>query len=90
MEIIWNPEKNKTLWETRKVCFEMVLDKIRELDFQGPEENPARKEQYRIIVILNDYPHVVPLIIDDSGNWFLKTIFPSRKEKERFNHGEKK
>ena len=37
--------------------------------------------------IFYGYPFVVPLVIDKNGNWFLKTIYPSRKEKEA-NHEE--
>ena len=28
---------------------------------------------------------VVPLVVDQKGDWFLKTIFPSRKENRRMN-----
>jgi hypothetical protein len=47
--------------------------------FLGPEDNPSRPGQKRIIVKLRDYPHVVPLVIGENGDWFLKTIIPSRK-----------
>lgn len=83
MEILWNTEKNKLLMETRQVSFDMVVDKIIENDFIGPEVNPSRNDQFRIIVHFDGYPYVVPFIIDVDGNWFLKTIFPSRKEKGR-------
>jgi hypothetical protein len=66
----------------------MVLEKILAGDFYGPEQNPARDKQYRIIVLLDAYPYVVPMVIDDEGNWFLKTIYPSRKEKRRFEDHE--
>ena len=85
MEVLWNSEKNHLLMETRQVSFEMVLEKILNNDFIGPQVNPSRKDQYRIIVYFNGYPFVVPLVIDSKGNWFLKTIYPSRKEKEA-NH----
>ncbi|HQC27420.1 MAG TPA: toxin [Treponemataceae bacterium] len=82
MEVLWNPDKNHLLMKTRGVSFEMVLEKILQNDFIGPQVNPSRKDQYRIIVYFENYPFVVPLVIDDKGNWFLKTIYPSRKEKE--------
>jgi hypothetical protein len=88
VEVLWNSEKNKTLQETRNVCFEMVLEKILEEDFIGPELNPARPGQYRIIVFFGGYPYIVPMVIDDVGNWFLKTIYPSRKEKGRLDTDE--
>ncbi|NCN04738.1 MAG: toxin [Spirochaetales bacterium] len=81
MEVLWDPVKNDILLETRGVSFPMVLEKILTNDFRGPETNPARDNQYRIIVYFERYPFVVPFVIDADGNWFLKTIYPSRKEK---------
>jgi uncharacterized DUF497 family protein len=86
MEILWEESKNELLKSSRGVSFEMVVQKIIEHDFIGPEHNPDRPGQFRILVELNEYPHVVPLIIDENGDWFLKTIYPSRIEKRRFYH----
>jgi len=86
MEILWNPEKNRLLMKTRSISFEMVLDKIMSGDFTGPEQNPSRENQFRIIVSFKGYPYVVPLVITENGNWFLKTIYPSRKEKGRLSY----
>ena len=85
VEIRWNAEKNRELLQYRGVCFEMVLDKIVSGDFVGPQENPVRADQLRILVLFNDYWHVVPLVVDQTGDWFLKTIFPSRKENRRMH-----
>ena len=82
MEIVWDEEKNELLKQTRSVSFEMVLEKIYSGDFIGPQINPTRSNQQRIIVLFNNYQYVVPFVKDGNGNWFLKTIFPSRKEKE--------
>jgi len=84
MDIRWNPEKNKLLMETRQVSFEMVVDKIIAGDFIGPEQNPTRMGQFRLIVHFNGYPFIVPFVEDEAGNWFLKTIYPCRKEKGRY------
>lgn len=83
IRIEWNQDKNNLLKETRGVSFEQVEEEILKGDFIGPEKNPARENQMRIIVKLNGYPCVIPLIIEDDGTWFLKTIYPSRKMKER-------
>jgi len=58
----------------------MVDEKIARHEFIGPEHNPDRLGQFRILVELNEYPHVVPLVIGKNGDWFLKTIYPSRIE----------
>jgi len=82
MEISWSEEKDKALRATRNVSFQAVRGEIAAGRFIGPEANPAHPTQQRIIVSLNGYPHIVPLVIDEDGNWFLKTIFPSRKAKK--------
>ncbi len=83
MEIRWNEEKNELLKETRGVSFEQVLESIEQGDFIGPETNPAREGQMRLIVKIDGYPCIVPFVIEEDGNWFLKTIYPSRKMKGR-------
>jgi len=83
MRIEWNQDKNNLLKESRGVSFEQVEEEILKGDFIGPENHPARENQMRIIVKLNGYPCVIPLVIEDDGTWFLKTIYPSRKMKER-------
>lgn len=82
VELGWDAEKDSLLRETRNVSFWQVRTEIEAGRFVGPEANPSRPGQYRIIVRLNDYPHVVPLVLDNEGNWFLKTIIPSRKAKK--------
>ena len=83
MRIEWNQDKNNLLKESRGVSSEQVEEEILKGDFIGPENHPARENQMRIIVKLNGYPCVIPLVIEDDGTWFLKTIYPSRKMKER-------
>lgn len=83
MEIRWNEDKNQLLKETRNVSFEQVEEQIAKGDFIGPEDNPARENQKRIIVKLDGYPCVIPFVIDEDGNWFLKTIYPCRRMKGR-------
>ncbi len=83
MEIEWNCEKNRLLKETRNVSFEEVLAEIKAGRFAGPEKNPAREGQKRIIVSLHGYPFAVPFVETENGGWFLKTIYPCRKLKGR-------
>jgi hypothetical protein len=69
MDIAWSEEKDKILRTTRNVSFQAVREEIAAGRFIGPEANPG-------------YPHIVPFVIDEDNNWFLKTIFPSRKAKK--------
>ena len=81
MKLKWSEEKNNLLKETREVSFEQVEEEIRRGAFVGPEDNRSRENQKRIIVKLDGYPCVVPLVVEPDGSWFLKTIYPCRKMK---------
>lgn len=83
MRLEWSEDKNSLLKETREVCFEQVCVEVEKGAFIGPEENPTHKGQKRIIVKINGYPYIVPFVVTEEGNWFLKTIYPSRKMKGR-------
>jgi len=80
--IQWNDEKNELLKSERGVSFEEVVAELEAGRFVGPEDNPARPGQKRVIVRIRDYPHIVPLVVDERGDWFLKTIIPSRKARK--------
>jgi len=80
--IDWSDEKNELLKSTRGVSFEEVAIELESGRFIGPEDNPSRPSQKRVIVRIRDYPHIVPIVIDEQGDWFLKTIIPSRKAKK--------
>ena len=81
--ISWDEAKNEWLKANRHICFEQIVEIIGTGNFLGPENNPARAGQYRIIARINGYPYAVPLVIDDEGNWLLKTAYPDRKLKRR-------
>lgn len=83
MEYIFDPEKNKKLFETRGITFEQAIECIAEngllLDFRHPN-----KEQYpnqRIMVIaMEGYTYCIPYMIDGE-KYVLKTVFPDRRFK---------
>lgn len=81
MIIEWNDDKNEMLKRTRNVSFEQVKAEIEAGRFIGPEENPSRENQMRIIVKINDYPCIVPFVEMENGGWFLKTVYQCRKMK---------
>ncbi|MBQ9630249.1 MAG: hypothetical protein IJR49_01520 [Treponema sp.] len=83
MNIKWDEAKNDLLKKTRQVSFEQVIEEIKKGNFIGPEDNPARKSQKRIIVKLDGYPCVVPIVVEDEETWVFKTIYPCRKMKGR-------
>ncbi|OGR62447.1 MAG: hypothetical protein A2X31_01930 [Elusimicrobia bacterium GWB2_63_22] len=79
----WDPEKNKRLKRGRGVSFEelMAAEVLVEC------EHPVRHNQGMLLVLLNDYVWVIPFV-DDGGEMFLKTAFPSRKYTKRLLRGE--
>ena len=83
MEIKWNENKNNLIKQIHGVSFEQVVAEISAGRFIGPEENPNHKNQKRIIVKIDEYPVVVPFVITEDGDWFLKTAYLSRKMKGR-------
>lgn len=83
MNYEWSEEKNELLKATRNLSFEQVKAEIEKGAFVGPERNPARENQQRIIVKIDGYPCVVPFVVTKNGDWFLKTIYPCRKMKGR-------
>ena len=66
--INWDDEKNELLKFTRKVSFEEVVSELEAGRFIGPEDNPSRTGQKRVIVRINNYPHIVPIVIDKQGD----------------------
>lgn len=78
----WNDEKNEELSTTRSISFERVVIAIgggKLLDILD-HPNKLKYEGQRIIVVeIDDYAYCVPFVETQDGNYFLKTIFPSRK-----------
>lgn len=81
MVIEWNNEKNELFKTMKGIDFEQIKAEIAAGRFIGPEINPARPDQQRIIVELNGYPVAVPFVMMKNGGCFLKTIYQSRKHK---------
>ncbi len=81
MRYDFSSEKNKLLFEERRVTFQHVIDSIAEkgvlVDFQHP--NIEKYPTQRIFVVdIFGYTYCVPYVENDDVI-FMKTIFPSRK-----------
>ncbi len=79
----WSAEKNDWLQRERKVSFEQVVDAIQNGRLIEVVENTSRqhKGQRCFIVLIHDYPHVVPFV--ERGEMiFLKTVYPSSRHKK--------
>ena len=84
MQIDWDEEKNQKLIATRSVSFEDATRCILEGRISEVTKNSSRSGQYCFVLMLNKYAHVVPFVVTEEGNIFLKTIFPSRKFQKRY------
>ena len=86
----WNDEKNILLKERRSVCFEDILISIQNDKLLDVIKNPnaSRQNQYCLIVDIDNYAYVVPFVINGS-TFFLKTIYPSRKQTKKYLRREK-
>ena len=77
-------EKNLLLKKSRNLSFEDVVVAIEGGDLIEvvPNSSKNHQEQSCFIVKINNYAHIVPYIENENGI-FLKTIYPSRKYKNR-------
>ena len=78
----WNAEKNLQLIAERGISFDDVVSAIEQgrlLDVRrhpNPERYPRQMVYY---VEIDDYVYVVPLVVENDGIAFLKTMYPSRR-----------
>ncbi len=76
----WNKEKNISLIKDRWISFEEVVYAIKGGKILDVIKNPSwnYNNQYCYIIEINNYVYLVPFIIN-KDEYFLKTIYPSRK-----------
>ena len=80
-------EKNQKLIQERNISFEQIEAAIENgqvldiIDHPNPKKYGAQK---MYVITANDYVYVVPFVEDKNGDIFLKTIFPSRKAKQKY------
>ena len=78
---LWDPTKNRRLIEARGVSFEEVATLIESgllVDvFEHP--NPERAHQRIAVIEIGEYAYLVPFVETEGGDFFLKTIIPSRQ-----------
>lgn len=93
MAFHWNEQKNEILRKERGISFERIVVAIEEGHLLDVLEHP-NKERYAnqivIIVEIDRYAVCVPAVEEENGDFFLKTLFPSRKYTKRYNLDGKK
>ncbi|MBE8189663.1 MAG: BrnT family toxin [Candidatus Thioglobus sp.] len=86
----WDEGKNQLLLKHRNICFENVVVSINNNKLLGVEKNTSKNfnNQYCLIVEISGYAYVVPFVKNEN-DYFLKTIFPSRKQTKKYLRSKK-
>ena len=84
MKLKWDPEKNAWLKMNRGYSFE----EITKFNYIRTQEHHSRNNQQVMLFEVNDYIWVVPFVENESGEMFLKTAYPSRKENRNIRKGD--
>ena len=81
--INFNEEKNQLLKESRKVCFDDVIDAVERGKLVGNIKHFNQRlypSQFLFLVDIDTYIYVVPYVVDKKNETLhLKTVYPSRK-----------
>ena len=88
--IVWGPEKYKKLKEERGILLDEIADLILQKQYIKIIKNRTKQWQQIFVVYYNNYIHLVPYVIDEEQNIFIKTAYPSRKYMKLFKDGGKK
>lgn len=82
----WDKDKNEWLKIERDISFEDVIQAVDEgkmLDIISHPNKSRYPNQEMLIVDINKYAYIVPLI-EDEEKVFFKTIIPSRKMTKKY------
>ncbi|MGC1374820.1 MAG: hypothetical protein WA821_01270 [Anaerolineales bacterium] len=87
MGFSWNEEKNQILGIERGISFERIVVAIEEGHLLDVLEHPNKEKypnQFLLIVEIEGYAICVPSVEESNGDFFLKTLFPSRKYTKQY------
>lgn len=82
-DVRWNLLKNERLKKTRGVSFKDILKG----KLVGIKKHPKRKHQNIVIFEYKRYIWLAPYVVEENGDIFLKTLYPSRKYTKMFKEG---
>lgn len=87
MDFKYNHEKNALLCETRGIGFDEIIQAILNgniLDIKEHANTHQYPNQKILYVRILEEVYAVPFIIEENGDFFLKTLYPSRKARKAF------
>lgn len=91
-QVKFNEEKNQVLLATRGICFDNVIEAIKNNDVLANKKhhNQKFKHEYILVIKIETYAYAVPYVINPAKQEiFLKTIYPSRALTRKYIQGEK-
>lgn len=90
MSFFWNEKNNKLLKEKRGISFEQVVVAIEEghpIDVLEHSNRAKYGTQLILIVEIDGYALCVPCVAEKDGDFFMKTLYPSRKYTKYYDLG---
>ncbi len=80
MAFKWDEKKNQELKNEGRPSFEAAVLAMSKHGVLADDENSVHVGQRIYIVLINDYPHVIPYEVRGSVRWLI-TVYPARKYK---------
>lgn len=90
MSFYWNEDKNTLLKQERGISFERIVVAIEEGHLIDILKHPNKEKylnQIILVVEIEGYAFCIPCVQESDGNYFLKTVFPSRKYTKKYKLG---
>ena len=82
-DVRWNLLKSERLKKTRGASFEDILKG----KLIGIKKHPKKKHQNIMLFEYKHYIWIIPYVIEENGDIFLKTLYPSRKYTKMLKEG---
>ena len=77
----WDEKKNQELKSEGRPSFEDAVHAIADHGVLKEDKNPIHPKQRIFVVLIDDYPHVIPFEVRGSLLWLI-TVYPARKYKK--------
>ncbi len=82
-DVRWNLLKSEQLKKARGASFEDILKG----KLLGIKKHPKKKHQNIMLFEYKLYIWIIPYVIEENGDVFLKTLYPSRKYTKMLREG---
>ena len=76
----WDKKKSEELKNEGRPSFQEAVQSMAENGVLVDDENPVHAGQRLYVVMIGNYPHVVPYEVRGDVHWLI-TVYPARKYK---------